>query len=235
MKITMVGMTTAAVFAVALGLSFPCYATQDQQKEKQDHGKPQQNTHQQSRPGQETRQQPKKQEAQAQQRGNSRGDRTQPQARQQQPSPPQQRQHPGNSQQHAQQARNEGRPNQGPQQQQARQNAWQQHRANDWQSEHRTWQQRGGYHGYRIPDDRFRGYFGEQHGFRIGGLPFMVYGGYPRFQYGGYWFSMVDPYPGNWSENWYDTDEVYVLYTNDGYYLFNRRHPGIGIAVSISR
>ncbi len=33
------------------------------------------------------------------------------------------------------------------------------------------------YHGYRIPDDRFRGYFGPEHGFRIYGLPFQVYGG----------------------------------------------------------
>ena len=44
---------------------------------------------------------------------------------------------------------------------------WQQHRATNWQSQHRTWQQRGGYDGYRIPDDRFRGYFGSGHAFRI--------------------------------------------------------------------
>jgi len=49
--------------------------------------------------------------------------------------------------------------------------------------------------GYRIPDDRFHGYIGSAHGFRIKGLPFLVVGGYPRFQYGGYWFSPVDPWP----------------------------------------
>ena len=37
---------------------------------------------------------------------------------------------------------------------------WQQHRASSWQSQHQTWQQRGGYSGYRISDDNFRGYFG---------------------------------------------------------------------------
>jgi hypothetical protein len=36
------------------------------------------------------------------------------------------------------------------------QRAWQERRARSWESEHRTWQQRGGYNGYRIPDDRFR-------------------------------------------------------------------------------
>ena len=49
----------------------------------------------------------------------------------------------------------------------------------NWQSEHRTWQQRGGYNGYRIPDDRYRGYFGPSHGFRIFSLHLVIFGGYP--------------------------------------------------------
>ena len=104
----------------------------------------------------------------------------------------------------------------------------------NWQSDHRTWQQRGGYSGYRIPDNRFHGYFGPSHGFRIEGLPFLVVGGYPRFQYGGYWFSPVDPWPEYWANNWYDTDDVYIAYADNGYYLFNRRYPNVGIAISIS-
>ena len=44
---------------------------------------------------------------------------------------------------------------------------WQQHRAHSWQAEHRTWQQRGGYKGYRIPKDHFRGNFGPHHAFRM--------------------------------------------------------------------
>ena len=119
-------------------------------------------------------------------------------------------------------------------QQRVQHSAWQQHRARSWQSDHRTWQQRGGYNGYRIPDDRFRGYFGSEHGFRIYGLPFLVVGGYPRFQYSGYWFSLVDPWPESWANNWYDTDDVYVSYVDNGYYLFDRRHPNVGIAISIS-
>jgi len=62
----------------------------------------------------------------------------------------------------------------------------------------------------------------------------MVEGGYPRFQYGGYWFSCVDPWPGDWAANWYETDDVYVDYVGDGYYLYDTRYPGVGIAISIS-
>lgn len=62
----------------------------------------------------------------------------------------------------------------------------------------------------------------------------MVVGGYPRFQYQGYWFSAVDPWPEYWGNDWYDNDEVYVNYVDNGYYLYNRRYPGVGIAINIS-
>ena len=102
---------------------------------------------------------------------------------------------------------------------------WQQHRARSWESEHRTWQQRGGYNGYRIPQDRYRRYFGPQHRFRIYRYPMVVIGGYPRFQYGGFWFSLLDPWPEYWSDGWYDNDDVYIDYYEDGYYLYNPRYP----------
>jgi len=111
--------------------------------------------------------------------------------------------------------------------------AWQEHRAHNWQSEHRDWQQRGGYNGYRIPEDRYNGYFGSGHSFRIYSYPVMMVGGYPRFQYGGYWFSLVDPWPEYWSDNWYDNDDVYIDYFGDGYYLYNRRYPWDRIAISV--
>jgi hypothetical protein len=110
---------------------------------------------------------------------------------------------------------------------------WQQHRAHNWQSEHRTWQQRGGYNGYHIPDDHYRGYFGRDHQFLIRTLPVVVIGGYPRFQYGGYWFSLVDPWPEYWSNNWHENDEVYIDYFDDGYYLYNRRYPGNRMAITV--
>jgi hypothetical protein len=116
----------------------------------------------------------------------------------------------------------------------ARQDIWQRQRAHDWQREHRPWHARGGYHGYRIPEDRFRAHFGRGHWFRVHEVPVIVVEGSPRFQYGGFWFGVVDPCPETWSPVWYRTDDVYVDYVNDGYYMYNRRHPGIAIAVNVS-
>jgi hypothetical protein len=109
-----------------------------------------------------------------------------------------------------------------------------QSKAGNWSSDHKTWQQRGGYNGYRIPDARFSMYFGSGHHFRISGLPILFVGGYPRFQYDGYWITFVDPWPDNWNPDWYETDDVYLEYTDDGYYLYDANYPGIGIAVTVS-
>ncbi len=79
----------------------------------------------------------------------------------------------------------------------------------------------------RIPDDRFRSNFGRQHSFRIG-EPTLV-GGYSRFQYGGYWFGFVQP----WPDGWYYTDDVYVDYIDGGYYLCNPSYPGTEVALSV--
>jgi len=108
-----------------------------------------------------------------------------------------------------------------------------QSRAGSWSTDHQTWQQRGGYNGYRIPDNRFKLYFGNNHFFRISRLPLLFVGGYPRFQYDGYWVTFVDPWPETWSPTWYETDDVYLDYS-DGYYLYDRNYPGIGIAVTVS-
>jgi hypothetical protein len=111
---------------------------------------------------------------------------------------------------------------------------WQRDRAAHWRTEHRSWRDRGGYHGYRIPEDRFHAEFGRAHWFRVRSVPIIVVNSHPRFQYGGFWFSLVDPWPETWARTWYETDDVCVDYVNDGYYLFNRRHPGVAIAVSVS-
>ena len=106
--------------------------------------------------------------------------------------------------------------------------------AHQWDNEHHSWAQRGGYHGYRIPDDRFRAYFGRDHHFRIYGLPLLFVGGYPRFQYDGYWVTLVDPWPESWPSNWYEVDDVYLDYTDDGYYLYDVTRGGPGIAVTVA-
>lgn len=214
---------SASTFLILLlGFVLPAFAGQDKPAQDRDHPKQQNTRQQQARPKQQTHQQ--KPSAQTQRR-----------PAQQQVQHQQQNQRavarPRTHQQQGQRASGQQRTQQT---QQFRQTAWQQHRAGNWQADHRTWQQRGGYKGYRIPDARFQGYFGPDHGFRIQGLPFLVVGGYPRFQYRGYWLSVVDPWPSTWGPNWYDSDEVYVIYAANGYYLYNRSYPGVGLAVSIS-
>ena len=219
------GIASTSVLSLLLGVAVHVYAQQDQHgdkqnqpKQEQQHSQPPQQQHS-EQPQQQHAQQPQQQQHAQQQQQHS---QQQEQLRAQPQQPQQQR-----AQQHSPQSRTQ-------EQQRAVQSAWQQHSAQNWQSDHRSWQQRGGYSGYRVPDDRYRGYFGSQHGFRIYGLPFLVVGGYPRFQYEGYWISLIDPWPGSWANNWYDTDDVYVSYVDNGYYMYNRRYPGIGIAVSIS-
>ncbi len=110
---------------------------------------------------------------------------------------------------------------------------WQGHRAQNWQAEHRSWQDRGGYKGYRIPEARYRGHFGPEFGFRMFTFPLVVVGGFPRFQFGGFWFSVMDPWPEYWSDNWYGNDDMYIDYWEGGYYLHNRRHPMDRIAITV--
>ena len=110
--------------------------------------------------------------------------------------------------------------------------SWQQDRDQNWDRDHRTWAQRGGYGGYYIPQSTYNLSFGSEHWFRIPGQP-AIYMGYPRFSYGGFWFLLVDPWPGSWAENWYSTDDVYIDYA-DGYYLCNRTYPGVRLAITVS-
>jgi hypothetical protein len=222
-----VGITSTALLSLLLGIAVPAYAQHEEQGEKRDLSEQQRGKHEQGKPE-------KQQHAQSRQHA-------QPQHRSEEGKQGHQaqQQDPNMEQQHAQQQQvQEQRHNQHPQrsqeQQRIQQSAWQQHRSQHWDSDHRTWRQRGGYRGYRIPENRFRGYFGPSHGFRIYGLPFLVVGGYPRFQYEGYWFSPVDPWPQYWGNDWYDNDDVYVNYVDNGYYLYNSRYPNVAIAISIS-
>lgn len=202
-----IGIIGTTVASVLLGIAVPMYAQHDQKDEEKGHPEQQQAKHEEAKPSPQHAQQQRQQPQRAQQQRQVRDDQKQR----------------GNEQ-----ARNTS------EQHRIQQSAWQQHRSQRWESDHRNWRQRGGYNGYRIPDDRFRGYFGPDHGFRIYGLPFMVYRGYPRFQYGGYWITAVDPWPEYWGNDWYDNDEVYVAYLDDGYYLYNRRYPTVGISIRIS-
>jgi hypothetical protein len=240
-------ITSTSILALLLGVAAPLYGQHDQQGEKQDHQGQKQEQHEQAKPeSQHAQQRPSgqkqtqnhQQQEHAQQQKQAQNNQQQEHAQQQKQAQNHQQQEHAQQQkqaqnnQHAQQQRNDRPRTQA--QQHVQQSAWQQHRSQHWESDHRTWQQRGGYKGYRIPDNRYRGYFGQDHAFRISGLPFLVVGGYPRFQYSGYWFSPVDPWPEYWGANWYDNDDVYVMYVDNGYYMYNRRYPTEGIAIRIS-
>ncbi len=80
---------------------------------------------------------------------------------------------------------------------------------------------------FRIPDARFHSSFGRDHRFHIGS-PTLV-GGYSRFQYGGFWFGFLEPWPSGWNY----TDDVYVDYVDGGYFLYNPSYPGARIAITV--
>lgn len=84
--------------------------------------------------------------------------------------------------------------------------------------------QRGG---GRIPDDRFKANFGREHRFRVSQSD---YSNGRRFQYGGYAFGFVDP----WPSNWLYTQDVYVVDINGVYYLCNPMYPGVNVTLSFA-
>jgi hypothetical protein len=85
--------------------------------------------------------------------------------------------------------------------------------------------QRGG--GGRIPDARYKANFGQQHRFHVSQAD---YSRDRRFQYGGYWFGFVDP----WPSNWLYTQDVFVVDIDGVYYLCNPMYPGVNIALSVT-
>ena len=86
--------------------------------------------------------------------------------------------------------------------------------------------QAGGGHG-SIPEARYNASFGSGHTFHVDRSAFA--NGPGRFQYGGYWFNVVQP----WPVGWLYTDEVYVDYLNGGYFLCDPVHPGVYISINI--
>jgi hypothetical protein len=113
------------------------------------------------------------------------------------------------------------------------QRVWPRYRAQNWRSQHRTWAQRGGYHGYRIPSQRFGLYFGRPHRFHLSRYQVRFVGAYPQFYMDGYWFTMLDPVPEYWGDDWYDTDYVTIIESGDGYYLMNEGYPDAQLSISI--
>ena len=248
-----VGIISTGVLLLLLGSVASTYAQQDQQqeakspkqvqqakpeKQQQDRNKQQQDKNKQQQQHAQKQQDQNNQQQHAQKHQQDQNKQQQQHAqKQQQDRNNQQQQHAQKQQDQNKQQRQQLDDRASQQRQRVQHDqqraVWQQHRARDWQSEHRDWRQRGGYTGYRIPDAHYRGSFGENHWFRIHRYPMELYGGYPRFQYGGFWFGFMDPWPEYWADDWYDNDDVYVVYSEDGYYLYNRRYPRDRIAITV--
>ena len=249
-----VQITSNTALLLLLGTLIPAYA-QHERGEKQDKPERQQSRQEQAAPQQQQPQQERQRQEQRVQQPQQERQRQEQRVQQPRQERQQQEQRVQQPRQERQQQQQEQRFRQGREQQQphrtqqqaahwqqqrgwAQQGGWQPHstwqqgRARRWESEHRDWGQRGGYGGYYIPQASFSISFGSQHWFRMHSRPTM-YMGYPRFAYGGYSFMLVDPYPEYWEEDWYDTDDIYIDYDN-GYYLHNRRYPGIGLAITVA-
>jgi outer membrane biosynthesis protein TonB len=114
-------------------------------------------------------------------------------------------------------------------------NAQQQQRNN--QQENRSAQQRSQQaepvqqvrrgNGGRVPDDRYRANFGQEHRFRVSQADYSN----RRFQYSGYSFGFVDAWPGNWLY----TQDVFVVEIDGVYYLCNASYPGVNIELSFTQ
>jgi hypothetical protein len=82
-----------------------------------------------------------------------------------------------------------------------------------------------------IPDSKFKASYGRQHSFTVNRVinQTTVVAGQTNFVYGGYTFVILDP----WPADWLFTDDVYIDYVDDDYFLFDVLHPGIRIALFV--
>ncbi|HYW66564.1 MAG TPA: hypothetical protein VFB10_07650 [Candidatus Dormibacteraeota bacterium] len=229
---------TTALFLL-LGLAVPASARQEKQEEsakppKQEQAKPEKQ--EQAKPEKQAQAKPQQQEKQQQQEVKSekqQQQKTQQQAKGQQEQQQKQeaksekqQQDKSAKQEQQQQAKSDKQQHQQPQTvsshgaPQRSQQAMARQRS---QPELRLSERGSG----RIPDDHFRSHFGREHHFHMGN-PVMV-GGYSRFQYGGYWFGFVEP----WPDGWYYTDDFYIDYLDGGYYMYNPYYPGARFAITV--
>jgi hypothetical protein len=153
----------------------------------------------------------------------------QPEQKQQQAKPAQHQQQV----QHQEQAKPAPKPQQAQHEEHAKPAQQPQHAATRQQAKPVQQQQRQqATHGSRaghgsIPEAKFRASFGSSHTFHVNRSQFANGGG--RFQYGGFWFNVLNP----WPVGWLYTDAVYVDYLNGGYFLCNPVHPGVYISINI--
>lgn len=82
-----------------------------------------------------------------------------------------------------------------------------------------------------IPDPEFKAHFGKQHTFVLNRvLPTTtIVPNQTQFVYMGYTFIFLEP----WPADWLFTDDCYIDYVEDEYFLFDQFHPGVGVALFV--
>ena len=83
-----------------------------------------------------------------------------------------------------------------------------------------------------IPDSQFKAKFGHQHSFAVNRVVTQttIVPRQTQFAYGGYTFVFLDPWPAAWMF----TDDCYIDYVDDQYFLFDPLHPEIRVALIIA-
>lgn len=82
-----------------------------------------------------------------------------------------------------------------------------------------------------IPDPQFKANFGKQHAFTVKRVitTTTVVPNQTQFVYAGYSFIFLDP----WPAEWLFTDDCYIDFVDDEYFLFDAFHPGIRVALFV--
>ncbi len=79
----------------------------------------------------------------------------------------------------------------------------------------------------RIPEEHFQSHFGRNHEFRLDHHELAA--GRREFRYNGAAFAMAQPWPSTWMYS----DVLYVDQIGGAYYLCNRMHPGVRVALNL--
>lgn len=92
-------------------------------------------------------------------------------------------------------------------------------------------QARAGGKGGRIPDAKFKANFGRQHRFAVNRVitTTTIVPQQTQFIYSGVTFVFVDPWPAGWAF----TDDCYIDYVDDQYFLIDELHPGVQVALLV--
>ena len=83
----------------------------------------------------------------------------------------------------------------------------------------------------RIPDPQFKANFGKQHAFVVNRIvtTTAIIPNQTQFIVAGYTFIFLDP----WPADWLFTDECYIDFVDEEYFIFDVIHPGIRVALFV--